>query len=166
MEASLSERQKLHQGRQYFRLLQCWTMPAARILVIEDNEADIQMLRFALDQQGEDYELETLKDGEEALRFVQEHRTGVPEPEPCLILLDLHLPRYDGIAILHAIRKSPPLEHIKIVVLSGEADPRQKAEMAGLGAFYRRKPFTLTELSELAAEIFVICKGSAPAISS
>jgi CheY-like chemotaxis protein len=137
-------------------------MQPARILVIEDNEGDIQLLRFALDQQEENYELEILRDGEEALRFVHEHRTGLREPEPCVILLDLHLPRYDGIAILHAIRETPPLEHIQMVVLSGEADPRQKDEMASLGAYYRKKPSTLTELSELAAEIFVICKKPFP----
>jgi CheY-like chemotaxis protein len=140
-------------------------MPTARILVIEDNEGDIQMLRFALDQQEEDYELEILRDGEAALQFVHENRTGVREPEPCVIVLDLHLPRYDGIAILHAIREAPSLEHIQVVVLSGQADPRQKTELSRLGAFYRAKPSTLSELSELAAEIFVICKKSFPAIS-
>jgi CheY-like chemotaxis protein len=140
-------------------------MQAVRIVIIEDNDGDIQLLRLALDEQEEDYELEILKDGEEALRFVQEHRSRIREPAPCVILLDLYLPRYDGIAILHAIREAPPLEHIKIVVLSGQADPRHEAEMARFGAFYRRKPSTLTELSELAAEIFVICKGSSPAVS-
>ena len=135
-------------------------------MIIEDNDGDIQLLRLALDEQEEEYELEILKDGEEALRFVQEHRSGTREPEPCVILLDLHLPRYDGIAILHAMREAPQLEHIKIVMLSGQADPRQEAEMVRLGAFYRRKPSALTELSELAAEIFVICKGPSPAISA
>jgi CheY-like chemotaxis protein len=141
-------------------------MQPVRILIIEDNEADIRLLRFALDQQDEDYELEVLRDGEAALQFVHEHRTSIREPQLCVILLDLHLPLYDGIAILHAIREAPPLEHIKVVVLSGEADPRQKAEIGSLGAFYRRKPFTLAELSELAAEIFVICKTSSRALSA
>ena len=140
-------------------------MPSARILMIDDNEADIQMLRLALDQQEEDYELEILRDGEEAMRFVHENRTGLREPEPCVILLDLHLPRYDGMAILHAIRETPPLEHIQILVLSGLVNPEQEAQIVSLGAFYRRKPSTLDELSELAAEIFVICKGYSPAIS-
>jgi CheY-like chemotaxis protein len=134
-------------------------------LVIEDNEADIQLLRLALDQQEEDYELEILSDGEAALRFVHENRTGVREPEPCVILLDLHLPRYDGMAILSAIREAPPLEHIQILVLSGLANPHQSAEITSLGAFYRQKPSTLDELSELAAEIFAICKRSFPTIS-
>jgi CheY-like chemotaxis protein len=137
-------------------------MPPARILVIEDSEADIQLLRLALDQQEEDYELEVLKDGEQALLFVHEHRTALREPEPCVILLDVQLPRYDGMAVLRAIHTAPALEHIQVLVLSGLVNPRQEAEIANLGAFYRRKPSTLSELSELAAEIFAICK-KAPA---
>ncbi len=66
-------------------------MQPARILVIEDNPFDIVLLRHALDKQGEDYELEILSNGEEALRFVHEHRTRVREPEPCVILLDRYL---------------------------------------------------------------------------
>lgn len=148
------------------RLIKSGIMPPAKILVIEDNEADIHLLRLALDEQGEEYELEILNDGEEAFRFVDEHRNGKREPEPCVILLDLHLPRYDGMAILHQIREVPPLEHIQILVLSGLVNPRQEAEITRLGAFFRQKPSTLDELSELAAEVFVICKKSSPAISA
>ena len=79
-------------------------MQPARILVIEDNALDIVLLRHALDKQGEAYELEILSNGEDALRFVHEHRTRVREPEPCVILLDLYLPVYDGMAVLRAIR--------------------------------------------------------------
>jgi CheY-like chemotaxis protein len=140
-------------------------MQPARILVIEDSEADIQLLRLALDQEEEDYELEILKDGEEAMLFVHEHRTGAREPEPCVILLDVQLPQYDGMAVLRAIHQAPALEHIRIMVLSGLVNPRQEAEIGSLGAFYRRKPSTLSELSELAAEIFAICKKSIPAAS-
>jgi CheY-like chemotaxis protein len=139
-------------------------MQPAKILVVEDSKADIEMLRIALAQQDKDYELEVLMDGEAALQFVHEHRTGVRVPDPCVILLDLHLPRYDGLAILRAIREDPSLEHIRIMVLSGQADPRQKAEITRLGAFYRCKPFTLSELSALAEEIFAICNTSLPPI--
>ena len=116
------------------------------------------LLRNALDQQGEIYELEILRDGEEALRFVHEHRTGMREPLPCAILLDLYLPRYDGLAVLKAIRKAPALEHIHIVVWTGAASPEQKIEIANLGATYKRKPSTLRELEELAEELIAICK--------
>jgi len=89
-------------------------MQPARILVIEDNAYDIVLLRHALDQQGEDYELEILSDGEQALQFVREHRTRAREPEPCVILLDLYLPAYDGMAVLRAIRQAPALEQFTL----------------------------------------------------
>ncbi len=133
-------------------------MQPARILVIDDNEADILLLRNALDQQGEDYELEILIDGEEALRFVRENRTGVREPHPCVILLDLHLPRYDGMAIFRAIREAPALEHVHVLILSGLATPQQEIEISSLGGAFRRKPSSLDDLIELAAEIIAICK--------
>ena len=135
-------------------------MPPARILVIEDNASDIILLRYALDQHGEDYELDVLKDGEEALRFVDEHRTGVRQPEPCVILLDLYLPVYDCMAVLRAIRLAPALEHIKVVVLTALASPRQELEIASMGAVYKRKPFVLDEVAKLAAEVIEICKNS------
>ena len=115
-------------------------MQPARILVIEDNEAEIDLLRHALDEQGEDYELEILRDGEAALLFVQEHRTGIREPEPCLILLDLYLPLYDGMAVLQAIRRAPALEHIHVVVLTGLATPDQQVEIANLGVCIEESP--------------------------
>ena len=133
-------------------------MQPAKILVIDDNEADILLLRDALDQQGANYELEILIDGEEALRFDSENRTGIREPHPCVILLDLHLPRYDGMAILRAIREAPALEHIHVLILSGLVTPQQEIEIASLGAVYRRKSSSLDDLLELAAEIIAICK--------
>jgi CheY-like chemotaxis protein len=139
-------------------------MPPARILVIEDNSSDIVVLRYALDQHGEDYELEVLRDGAEALKFVHEHRTGVREPEPCVILLDLYLPVHDGIAVLQAIRGAPALEHINVVVLTSLASPRQELEIASLGAVYKKKPSHLDDVMRLAAEVIEICKNSSAVV--
>jgi CheY-like chemotaxis protein len=68
-----------------------------------------------------------------------------------VIVLDLHLPRYDGMAILRAIRETPDLEHLQVVILTGLANPHQKVEIEKLGAVHRKKPFTLNQLRELAA---------------
>jgi CheY-like chemotaxis protein len=138
-------------------------MQPARIVVIEDNAPDIVLLRHALDKQGEDYELEILSNGEEALRFVHEHRTRVREPEPCVILLDLYLPFYDGMAVLRAIRQAPALEHIHVVVWTGLVSPCQELEIASMGALYRKKSSSLKDVIELAAEIIAICKSSSTA---
>ena len=114
-------------------------MQPATILRTEDNEADIEVFRFALDRQGEEYELEILSDGEAALQFVSEHRGGLREPTPCAILLDLYLPRYDGLAVLRAIREAQALEHIHVVVLTGMASTAQVLENAAMGALHRTK---------------------------
>ena len=63
-------------------------MSIATILVIEDNVADIVLLRLGLDQTGEEYQLEVLPDGEAALKFIAEHRNGAKTHLPCVILLD------------------------------------------------------------------------------
>lgn len=135
-------------------------MSHPRILVIEDNPADIALLRIAFDRQDEEYELEVLLDGEEALRFIHEHRTGVREPEPWVILLDIALPRHDGMEVLKALRREPALTHIQVVMWSNFADPERTAEIEKLGVIYRAKPMSLHEFLDLGAELFAICKES------
>ncbi|MEO8048777.1 MAG: response regulator [Acidobacteriota bacterium] len=101
-----------------------------------------------------------MQDGEAALNFIHEHRRGAQKLEPCVILIDLYLPIYDGIAILRAIRQETTLEHIKVMVLTTLASPSQETEIAGMGAFYRRKPSALNDIIELASEIIELCKNS------
>ena len=76
------------------------------LVLIEDNPADTMLLRQALDEQNDPYSLEVLPDGETALRYVREQCCR-SSPEPCLIILDLHLPQYDGATVLRAIRSRP-----------------------------------------------------------
>ncbi len=129
----------------------------ASIVVVEDNPADVEWLRHALDQQEESYVLEVLSDGEAALQFIEEHRTGSRSPDPCVILVDLHLPKYDGIEVLRAIKRAPVLAHIHVVMLSSLPTPRDKSTILELGATHRLKPSTLTDCLELAREILALC---------
>ncbi len=103
--------------------------------------------------------LEILSNGEAALQFVHENRAGTKKPEPCVILLDLHLPKYDGIVILQAIKQAPALSHIQVVVLTGSGSPTQRAEIEQLGALFRQKPMALSEFEAFGREILEICKG-------
>lgn len=138
-------------------------MGPARILVVDDNTADVTLLRVALNQQNEPYELEVLGTAEQALAFVQErgnrHHAGLDD-EPCVILLDLHLPRYDGITILKALKQAPVLARIHVMVLSGIASPQEQFKIATMGALYRQKPSNFKGYLELGAEIFAVCAGS------
>ena len=136
-------------------------MNPARIVVVDDNTADVNLLRLALDQQNEPYILDVLQSSDEALRFVQEHRDGLRRPHPCVVLLDLHLPKYDGLAILRAIRQAPALAHLHVVVLSGMASPHERESIAALGAIFRQKPFDLNDYMELGAEVLSLCGDAA-----
>jgi CheY-like chemotaxis protein len=135
----------------------------AKILVIEDNSADVFMLRHALDQHGEEYVLEVLRDGEEAIEFVNLQRTAEVNGEPCVIVLDLHLPKHDGAAVLRAIRQEPVLAHVDVVALTTIASPRDEHEVRDLGVrLYKAKPSLIDDWIELARQILEICLGHTP----
>ena len=133
------------------------TIPS--ILVIEDNWADVYLIRHCLDEQGEQYRFEVLPDGEAALAFVAEHRTGVRQHEPCVILLDLHLPKYNGIEVLSALKQEPVLSHIHVVVLTSAASPADRAQITELGGICCLKPSDVDEIRSLTAEIMALCNG-------
>jgi CheY-like chemotaxis protein len=131
----------------------------AQILVMEDNPADVHLLRLALDQHGEEYSLEVLRDGEEAIRFVNGYRMSSTDSEPCVIILDLHLPRHDGKAVLKAIREEPALTHVHVVALSSMPSPSDELEVQRLGVrLCMAKPMELDAWIALAAEILAICR--------
>jgi CheY-like chemotaxis protein len=135
-------------------------MARARILVIEDNSSDIFLLRRALiATHGEDFDLEIEGDGERALQMI-DARYGHPDSHPCVILLDLHLPKHDGLEILRAIRQNPVLSETRVVVTTNAASPIEAAELRAMGIGYRTKPANLAEFGQLAADLIAICKGS------
>ena len=138
-------------------------MSAVKILAVDDNTADINLLRVALDEHEENYELRVLHTGDEALRFIEAQKDGLTEPDLCVILVDLHLPRYDGVPVLRGIREVAVLSHIQVIVLSGAASPADRREISALGAIYRQKPFDIQGFFDLGAEILAICKGFAVA---
>ena len=138
-------------------------MSELKLLVIEDNPADVEMLRYGLDYDGADYTLEVLMDGQAALDFVREHRSGKRKPDVCLIVLDMHLPKYSGLEILRAIAESPALTHIRVMAVSGGFNVSEEQEIYRLGASCRRKPMELDEYFELAADLIALCKQSSAA---
>jgi chemotaxis family two-component system response regulator Rcp1 len=131
----------------------------ARILIIEDNPADVRLLRYALDQQGDPYILEVFRDGEQAITFVREQQTVADvQPEPCAIILDLHLPKYDGFAVLRAIKTDSVLAGVHVIAVTGLVTPQEESEVRAMGVrLYRTKPLELDEWIELGREIFEIC---------
>jgi CheY-like chemotaxis protein len=130
----------------------------AKIVVVEDNSADVLLLRHALDQHSQKYILDVLRDGEEAIEFVERHRAVGSAGEPCVIVLDLHLPKHDGTAVLKVIRQEPALASVHVVALTTLASPKDEQEVRDLGVrLYRAKPTLVDEWIKLAGEILAIC---------
>lgn len=135
------------------------TKNPARIVVVEDNSADVFLLRHALDQHAEHYVLDVLRDGEEAINFVNGQRSRGREAEPCVIVLDLHLPKHDGTAVLKVIRQEPALAFVHVVALTTIASPRDEQEVRELGVrLYLAKPTLVEEWIKLAGDILEICR--------
>jgi CheY-like chemotaxis protein len=130
----------------------------AKIVIVEDNAADVFLLRHALDQHEMEYLLDVLRDGEEAIDFVNRQRSAA-EIEPCVIVLDLHLPKHDGTAVLRVIKKEPALAAVHVVALTTLASPKDEQEVRDLGVrLYRAKPTLVEEWIALAGEILEICR--------
>jgi DNA-binding response OmpR family regulator len=76
-------------------------------------------------------------------------------------VLDLHLPKHEGLAVLSEIRRTPELAHIHLVVLTSNATPREVTEARELGVdWYFEKPTDLDEFLEVARRIFEACDQS------
>jgi CheY-like chemotaxis protein len=130
-------------------------------MVIEDNPSEVFLLRRALFAvQGAGFDLEIAADGETALQLIRSRDSHL-ETHPCVILLDLHLPQYDGLDILRAIRLNPKMNQVQVVVTTNSASPQEAEELKSMGIEYRLKPRNLAEFATLAGDLVAICSGSA-----
>jgi CheY-like chemotaxis protein len=119
------------------------------ILLAEDNPADVYLIREALKEHGVDCAIQTASDGREVLTLID---SAGPGWHPDLIILDLNLPRHDGIELLRKLRSTVELSHVPVVVLTSSDSPRDRATATELGATrYLSKPSNLEHFLELGA---------------
>jgi CheY-like chemotaxis protein len=120
-----------------------------KILLAEDNPADVYLVRAALEEHGVGLPLQVAADGKEVLQIIyQQEMLG--ETQLSLIILDLNLPRHDGIEILRRLRETESLNRIPVVVLTSSDSPRDRIVASGLGAAaFLRKPSNLEQFLEL-----------------
>lgn len=115
-----------------------------RILLVEDNPGDVRLTREALRDAKMLNELHVVADGVEALAFLRREPPHTAAPRPDLILLDLNLPKMDGREVLSAIKSSPDLRSIPVVVLTSSGAEEDVARSYDLHAnCYVRKPVEL-----------------------
>ena len=126
----------------------------ARVLLVEDNEADVRLTREALREAGDGVRLSAVGDGEQALRYLRREEGFADAPRPDLVLLDLNLPRKNGLEVLDEMRADEALAVIPVIMLTSSA-ARQDVQAAyahGANAFVV-KPLELDAFMDLIGAI-------------
>jgi len=122
------------------------------ILLVEDNPMDVDLTVRAFKRRHLTNPIEVARDGEEALACITRWEAGAPPP--AIILLDLKLPRVDGIEVLRQLKGHPQYRTIPVVVLTTSAEDADIQAAYALGAnSYIVKPVDFDAFVEVAAQI-------------
>jgi chemotaxis family two-component system response regulator Rcp1 len=114
------------------------------VLLVDDNPADLDLAREVFEGGVRTNQINSVRDGEEALSFL--HRNGIhaQTSRPDLVILDLNLPKKDGRAVLAELKSDPTLSGIPVVIFSTSRLNQDIASSYQLGAScYVNKPGTL-----------------------
>ncbi len=139
-------------------------MSIKTILLVEDNPDDRELMTLAFSQGEISHNLVVVSDGIEALNYLlgnnsnNEPSASLTEsnlpPMPALIMLDLNLPKIDGIEVLKRIRAHPQTKLIPVVIISSSNEPQDLIDSYINGCnSYIRKPIHFTQLQNFVKEI-------------
>jgi two-component system response regulator len=118
------------------------------ILLVEDNAGDEELALRALRRCELTYEIKVARDGVEALDYI------FAGPNPALVLLDLKLPKIDGIEVLRRLRADARTRRIPIVMLTSSNEDRDVRSCYDLGVnSFIRKPFEFSEFVDAVRQV-------------
>lgn len=126
------------------------------ILYIDDDADDIQLLNDALRYVDGEYELKEAADGQEGLELLQQMKEK--QSLPCLIVLDINMPRMDGRQAFHHIRTDEKLSDIPIVIFSTSNSQLDQIYFKGKNVEYITKPINFPHLIEVATRMLDHCR--------
>jgi CheY-like chemotaxis protein len=127
-----------------------------RILIVEDDPRDVELTLTALDEHKLANEVVIARDGKEALDYLycREQFASRPEGNPAVILLDLKLPKVDGLEVLQQIRSDKQLKMIPVVVLTSSHEEKDMLATYQLGVnAYVVKPVDFHEFVNAVKEL-------------
>ena len=127
------------------------------ILLIDDDPADIELALHALREANLANRIEVLRDGEEALEFLFGPANAAARASgkhPKLILLDLKLPKIDGIEVLRRIKSDPYSKGIPVVILTSSKEERDLIRGYDLGVnSYIQKPVDFDQFRQIVKQV-------------
>jgi two-component system, response regulator len=125
---------------------------AQKILLVEDNPKDVELTKRALEKSNVTNGIKVVEDGVEALKFFfgEDGKSGCADEEcPVVVLLDLKLPRVDGLEVLRRMRADEKTKRIPVVVLTSSSEEKDIIASYDLGAnSFVRKPVKFSEFAE------------------
>ncbi len=128
------------------------TTRQVEILLVEDNQDDVELTLHALRKEKLANHIHVARDGEEALEFLFCDGTFTGrslERPPRLILLDLKLPKVDGMEVLRKLKADPRTKTIPVVIMTASKEERDLVKGYGLGAnSYIQKPVDFDQFRE------------------
>lgn len=135
------------------------TEEQSAILLVEDNDDDVELTRRAFAKSNLRDALAVVRDGQEALDYLfgaGAHAGRDIGRLPRLVLLDLNLPKLDGLEVLRRIRASAATRRLPVVMLTSSREQRDIIQSYDLGAnSYVRKPVDFAEFVEAARQLGV-----------
>lgn len=132
------------------------TLPAPRILLVEDNPADAELIAEALEAVDFGGALMVIDSGRAALSYLLDASICAHTPMPALVLMDVNLPGLDGIEVLKAVKSMSALEGIPVMMLSSsdaESDIDRSLRAGALAYFV--KPSGLRELRQFVTALLL-----------
>ncbi len=125
-----------------------------KILLAEDNSADVALVRQALTGHQVDCELHVIGDGEEAIEWINSLDADPKAPPLDLVILDMHLPKRDGDDVLKRLRCSPHYAETPVIVMASLDSTVLEVRAANRAPLvYFRKPSSLGEFMRLGSII-------------
>jgi CheY-like chemotaxis protein len=122
------------------------------VLLVEDRAIDLDLTKRALARSKVVNPIQEARDGEEALAFLSRWEAG--EPAPVFILLDLTLPKIDGLEVLRQVKNHPTFHAIPVIILTTSAEDRDIREAYEPGCnSYIVKPVDFNKFVEVASQI-------------
>jgi len=122
------------------------------ILLVEDNPVDVDLTLRAFKKQKSTNNIVVARDGEKALQQIELWDKGAPVPT--VILLDIKLPKVDGLEVLKTLKLHPAYHTIPVVILTSSGDDRDISQAYKLGAnSYIVKPVSFDKFIQVAAQI-------------